>query len=153
MPAMLKQDMEAINRYFMEQVKIVTPAAEKVKQEWIVWWRNNKRDWSWYTQEEYDHARNMRNNLMLANAPTSAKKAEVAAYIASAKLTTEEIRGETRRSGTSGMYYEEPPPPEPIIPTRWKVAAGVGASLVVAGVFAKKLLMLTPYGRIARFLP
>jgi hypothetical protein len=150
MPAMLRADMEAINKYFMEQVTIKTPAAEKIKQEWMAWWKEHKRDWTWYTIEEFDHARNMRNKLNLANATSTAQKAEIAAHIASAKGSREEQMGETRRSGTSGMFLEEE---EPIIPTKWKVGAVVGVSLIAAGVFAKQLLKLTPYGRFAKFLP
>jgi hypothetical protein len=48
------------------------------------------------------------------------------------------------------MFLEEE---EPIIPTKWKVGAVVGVSLIAAGVFAKQLLKLTPYGRFAKFLP
>jgi len=150
MPSQLSDNMNAINRYFMEQVTIRTPAAERVKQEWMAWWKENKRDWTWYTQDEYDHARNLRNKLNLANAKSDAERVSVAAHIATAKGSTEEQMGEVRRSGTSGMFYEEP---EPLIPTAWKVAAVVGTGLITLGVFAKQIIRLTPYGRFAKYLP
>ena len=151
MPVLLKDDMEAINRFFMEGTVVKTREAEKIKQEWIKWWKDNKRDWTWYTQEEYDHARNIRNRFHMANAVTSEQKTEVAAYIASAKLTREELQGETRRAGTTGYYLEEP---DPVVPTSWKAAATIGAGLVITGMFAKRILMLHPYGRVvSKILP
>jgi hypothetical protein len=150
MPAMLKDNMEAINRYFMQQVTVKTAAAEKVKQEWMQYWKDTKRDWTWYSQEEYDKARNLRNKFDLANAVTAEAKVAVAAHQAAGQGSTEEQRGETRRSGTSGMFLEEE---EPLIPTAWKAGAIIGVSLITIGVFAKQLLKLTPYGKLARFLP
>jgi len=148
MPSGAAEDMEAINRYFMEQTKIRTPAAEAIKQEWMKWWMENKRDWSWYSQEEYDFARNMRKKLDLANATTEAQRDEIRETHARG-ITSEELKGETRRAGTDGMYIE---PEKPFIPTSWKVAAGVGTGLVILGVFAKKILANTPLGRLAKLL-
>ncbi len=143
-------DMDAINRYFMQGVPVKTPAAEKVKREWMLYWKEIKKDWGGYTDEEYDKARNLRNKFNLANTVTKAENLSVAAQIAAAKGETEEQYGETRRSGTSGMFLEEE---EPIIPTAWKVGAVIGVGLITAGVFAKKILAFTPYGKLARFLP
>jgi hypothetical protein len=149
MPALLKENMEAVNRYFMEG-KVRTAAAEKVKQEWMAFWKDVKRDWTWYTQEEYDKARNLRKKYDLANAPTAQAKQVVTDHYRNAQGTTEQSRGETRRSGTEGDYLVES---DPIIPTAWKVGAVVAVGLVAVGAFGKQLLKLTPYGRLARFLP
>lgn len=148
MPAMLAKDMEAINRYFMEQVTIKTPAAEAIKQDWMKWWNDHKRDWTWYSQEEYDYARNRKHDFDKANATSPAELAHVKSVQAKG-MTSEEMRGETRRAGTAGDYVE---PPKPLIPTKWKVGVGVGAGLVVVGVFGKKLLGMTPLGRLAKLL-
>jgi hypothetical protein len=148
MPALLKADMEAINRYFMEQVTIKTPAAEVVKQEWMRWWEDHKRDWTWYTQEEFDHARNEKHKLDQANATTAAELKQVK-LVQAKGMTSEEMRGETRRAGTTGEYVE---PPKPLIPTKWKVGAGIAAGVVVAGVIAKKVMGFTPLGKLAKFL-
>lgn len=150
MPAMLKDNMEAINRYFMQGVTVKTAAAEKIKKEWMQFWKDAKRDWTWYTQEEYDKARNMRNRFDLANAVSKDQKVAVAAYQAAGQGSTEEQYGETRRSGTEGMFLEEE---EPLIPTAWKAGAIIGVGLITAGMFAKQILRLTPYRRLARFLP
>jgi hypothetical protein len=149
MPAMLKDNMEAINRYFMEQATVKTAAAEKVKQQWMQFWKDTKRDWTWYSQDEYDKARNLKHKFDDANAITVADK-KAASDQRQKGLTSEELKGETKRAGTSGMFLEEE---EPFIPTKWKVAGMVGIGLVAAGVFAKKILALTPYGRLSRFLP
>lgn len=154
MPAMLSADMEAINKYFMENVVVKTAAAEKIKQEWMKWWNDHRRNsaipgpWNWYTQEEFDYARNERNRFNDANAVTKADK-QAAVDQRSKGLTTEELRGETKRAGTSGMYVE---PEKPLIPTSWKVGAAVGVGLITVGVFGKKLLGMTPLGKLAKFL-
>lgn len=149
MPAMLASDMNAINKFFMETAKVNTPAAEKVKQEWMQFWKDTERTFSWYSQEEFDQARNLRNRFNLANAKTDAARVAVAAQQASG-VTREEAGGNTRRAGTSGDYLEEE---KPWIPTSWKVGAFVGVGLLATGVFAKKILAMTPYGRIAKYLP
>lgn len=149
MPPMLSANMEAINKFFMETAVVKTPTAEKIKQEWMRWWNDNRRTLTWYSTEEYDFARNMRNRFNDANAVT--KKEKQAAVDQRAKgITSEELRGETKRAGTTGMYVEEE---EPIIPTKWKVAAIIGVGLVGVGVFGKKLLAMTPAGRLAKYLP
>lgn len=142
-------DMEAINRYFMQQAAIKTPAAEKLKQEWMKWWKENQRSWLDYTVEEFDTARNMKHKFDVANEPTQAGKAQVAAQQARA-LTSEEAMGETRRAGTAGQYIEEE---KPLIPTSWKVGAMVGVGLITVGIFGKKLLSMTPAAKLIKYLP
>jgi len=149
MPPMLSANMEAINRYFMETAKVKTKAAEKIKQEWMKWWKDNRRSVTWYDQEEYDIARNMRNRFDLANTITTVERADVERHQATG-LTSEEAAGGTRRAGTSGMYVEEE---EPLIPTKWKVGAALGIGLIAIGVFGKKLLGMTPAAKLAKFLP
>ena len=149
MSVMLKDNMEAINRYFMEQITVKTSAAEKVKQEWMQYWKDTKRDWTWYSQDEYDKARNLKHKFDTANAVTTAERNAATAQRTTG-LTSEQLRGETKRSGTSGMYLEEE---EPLIPTKYKVIGAVGIGLLTVGVFAKKILGMTPYGKLARFLP
>jgi hypothetical protein len=148
-PGSHHEDMEAINRYFMQQATVKTPEAEKVKQEWMKWWNDNKRSVLDYTTEEFDTARNTKHRFDVANETTHAGKAAVVAQQARG-LTSEEAMGETRRAGTAGQFLEEE---KPLIPTSWKVGAAVGVGLVALGVFGKKLLALTPAGKLAKFLP
>jgi hypothetical protein len=148
-PGSHHEDMEAINRYFMQQVTVKTPEAEKVKQEWMKWWNDNHRTVLDYSTEEFDTARNYKHKFDLANEPTRAGKAQIAAQQASG-LTSEEAMGETRRAGTAGQYLE---PEKPLIPTAWKVGAVVGVGLITVGVFGKKLLGMTPLGKLAKLLP
>lgn len=148
MPAMLAADMEAINKYFMETAVVKTEAAEKIKQEWMRWWADHRRSITWYSTEEFDFARNLRNKFNLANTTNTKEKKEEQARQARA-LTSEETRGETRRAGTSGMYLEEE---KPLIPTSWKVGAAVGVGLVTLGVFGKQILKMTPAGKLLKFL-
>lgn len=145
---MRDDDMEAINKFFMETAKVKTPAAEKIKKEWMAWWKEHKTWWG-YSDEEFDTARNMRNKFNLANASTFTEQNRVAATIATG-TTSEEAQGETRRAGTEGMFTEEE---EQWIPTSWKVGAVVGVGLIAVGVFAKKLLALTPAAKFIKHLP
>ncbi len=145
---MRDDDMEAINRYFMETAVIKTPAAEKLKKEWMVWWKDNKTWWG-YSDEQFNTARNMRSRFNLANTKTAAEQAQVAATIARGS-TSEEAQGETRTAGTDGLHVEEE---EPWIPTSWKVGALVGVGLVAVGVFGKKLLAMTPAAKFIKYLP
>jgi len=71
-----RDDLEAINRYF-ETVGVKTAAAKAVKQSWAKWWKQNRRSWLDYSEEEYNAARSMRNKFDLANASTAAEKAVV----------------------------------------------------------------------------
>ena len=143
----LSEDMEAINRYFMEQVKVQTPAAEKVKQEWMKWWADNSGD-LWYSEAQFDVARNLKKKFDLANAKSNTEREQIK-EIHARGITAEELRGETRRSGTDGMFLEEE---KPLIPTSWKVTAGIGAGLFFVGMFAKKLFANTPLGRLTKLL-
>jgi hypothetical protein len=147
MAMLLKDNMEAINRYFMEG-KVRTAAAEKVKQEWMRYWKDTKRDWTYYNQEEYDQARNIKHKFDLANATSSAERTHVA-FVQATGMTSEEMKGETRRAGTKGDYLVDP---QPLVPTSWKFGAIVGVALIGVGVFGKQLLKLTPLGRLARIL-
>ena len=140
-------NMEAINKYFMETAKVRTAKAEVLKKEWMVWWKEHK-GWS-YSDDEYDTARNMRNTFNLANAVSAQDHAKVAETLARG-TTSEEAAGETRRAGSDGMFVEDE---KPWIPTSWKVAAITGVALVTVGVFGKKLLSLTPAAKLIKYLP
>ena len=108
MKALLAQDMEAINTYIMTS-KINSKAADAVKNKWITWWEDNKRDWTWYDTEEFDTARNFRHDFDVANAITSAQKQAVTNKYTSG-VTSEEARGETKRATSEGVYIVPEPP-------------------------------------------
>ncbi len=133
MPALLREDMEAINTYIMGS-KVNTKAADAVKNKWIVWWEENKRSgWDWYSQEEFDLARNFRNQFNLANAKSSTEKDAVKNQ-ASSGVTSEEARGETKRSTSEG-YYIVPEPP--LISNTTKIGIIAAIAAVALGWVAK----------------
>ena len=137
MPSMLAADMDAINKYMMT-TPVRTAAAERVKIEWMRFWEVTQRDFLWYSQEEFDAARNLRNKFNLANTVTPEQKKAVEDTMRTG-LTGEEVRGDTRRATTEGSYLE---PEQSIvefhIPTSWKVFGAIGAIALGAGWYAKK---------------
>jgi len=137
-----KADFAAINEYLMT-TPIINSAAEKIKQDWMAWWHSHNNDW-YYTEDDYNHARNTRNQFNIANTATPAEQAEVKAQIATG-VTTEEMKGQTKTAGTTGMFYEEP---KPLIPTKWKVFGLITAGVIGAGYVVKKAFAHTPLGAV-----
>lgn len=140
---MLNADMEAINKYIME-TNVKTSKADAVKLEWIKYWESIKRDWSWYSQEEFDKARNFRDRFNITNATSKAEETAVKEQMKSG-VSAEKAMGETERRTTSGSYLEEPKPLIDFnIPLGWKIGAGLTA--LAAGLFwiASKTVAFDP---------
>ena len=135
-------DMQAINKYMMETA-IVNPDAQKIKDQWIAWWNQHQNDLYWST-DDFNTARNMRNNFNVANTKSAQEAADVKQQIATG-VTEEEARGETKTANTSGMFYQEP---KPLIPTKWKIFAVAVAGVYGAAYVAKKVFTHTPVGMV-----
>lgn len=137
------EDMDAINVYFHTQ-PVKTPAAQKLKDQWIInwdkisWWDKN------FYGPVYDWARNRRNEFDTANATTPAEQAKVVERQKTG-VSTEEMQGLPDRRLSSGQYVDPPPPgKEPFVPTRVKVAAGIAGAAFVA-LWGLKKLYIDPW--------
>lgn len=135
-------DMQAINKYMME-TEIINPKAQSIKDEWIKWWTQHVHDLYW-SNDDFAHARNVRNTFNIANTKSPEEAAQVQQQIARG-VTEEEARGETRTANTSGMFYETP---KPLIPAKWKFLGTVAALTLGAGYVLKKAFAETPAGII-----
>ncbi len=138
MPAMLAANMEAINKYIME-APVRTAKAQAVQIEWIKFWKEHEKSILWYSDDEYDQARNIKHNFDLANA-TSSSEQQAAKDQASQGLTSEELRGNVRRSTRDGTYIVDD---EPFVPTRVTVAAVGILGLIGIGWLGMKYYNLT----------
>jgi hypothetical protein len=126
MPAMLAADMEAINKYLMT-TPIRTEKAKAVQVQWIKFWKDTERTFTWYSTEEFDRARNIKREFDAANAVTTAQKQAVTNQAGSG-LTAEELSGGVRRSTSDGTYIVDE---EPFVPVRLQVVGW--SALIVAG--------------------
>jgi len=138
MPMLLAADMNAINRYIMT-TPIKTDAAKKVQIEWINFWQANEKSFLWYTQEEFDRARNIKRTFDMANAPSAAAKKAVQ-DVYSNSITSEEARGEVKRSTAEGVYIV---PEEPFVPVRLQVLGWSAAAVLALGYAGVKYVSLT----------
>jgi hypothetical protein len=121
-------DMEAIDRY-IKGTPLKTAAARDVYNEWTIWFDNISL---YYSQGNYDHARNLRNRFNLANAQTTAEQARAKEVMATG-MTTEEMAGGTRRTLADGSYAE------PLISPSTQFLIGVGLALAAVGFVALKI--------------
>ena len=136
-------NIAAIHTYVMSQ-PLNTKAAEKARDAWLKF----HEDLGWTGREfpsveDYDNARNLRNAFDLANAKTAAEKKVVEEFHKNG-ITSEELRGEPKRTTSDGNYLVPPPEPEeevsePWIPMKTKIALGVGAAVLVGLSFLKKM--------------
>jgi hypothetical protein len=111
--------MEALDAY-MSATPAVTPQAVALKNAWRAWYD----DLSFISRREsdnWDAARNRRNDFNRANAVTPAEKKQVEATIKTGQ-TTEQSAGETDRRDSNGNLPTHPPD---VIPLEYKIAAGV----------------------------
>lgn len=129
------EDVEAIDRYITSQ-PVNTSAAARIKDEWIAW-HDNVSTWLGVSREDYDHARNLRNQFFLANAITPDQKAAAENTIKTG-VTTEEMAGGTDRRLTTGMYGE------PLISSATKTKLVIGAVAVGGGYLALQILKSMP---------
>ncbi len=133
------EDIAAINVYMQTQ-PVNNPAAAKVKDEWVKFHEGGAGS-AWFPgQSVYDEARNIRNKFNLANARNAEERKQVE-LVMKGGLTTEELKGEPRRTTADGNYVVSPPPPpsNPWLPTKTKIAIGIGAAILVTLGTLKKL--------------
>lgn len=137
-------NIAAINTYIMNAT-LQTSAAGNVRNEWLKW----HDGLGWYSREYpsveiYDQARNLRNKFNLANAKTPAEKEQVK-RVMTGGITSEETRGETKRTTAEGTYLAPEPDEDsaPWIPTKTKVALGLSA-LVITGLMLAKSVYIDP---------
>lgn len=124
-------DMVAIERY-MKDTLALTPEATKIKDAYIAWF-DGLYWWQKSSQDNFDKARNYRNQFNLANAPTAEAKAAVQAVITSG-LSKEQAQGDADRRNSAGMY---PNHPDPWIPLQWEIAGvAIAALTLLVGVHA-----------------
>lgn len=134
-------NIKAINTYIMT-TPLATSAAGNVRNEWLKW----HDGLGWYSREYpsveiYDQARNLRNKFNLANAKTAEEKEQVKRVMQTG-LTSEELRGETKRTTAEGGYLAPPPgESEPWLPMKTKVALGMGVLVLGALTVAKKIYL------------
>ncbi len=134
----MPEDLAAIDRY-MKGTLTKTGAAVKLRDEWTEWY-DGIGWWGSYSQENYDHARNLRNQFDLANATTQAELEQVQRVIRTG-MTTEEMAGGTSRNLSTGMYAE------PLVSseTKFVLIAGAVAASVTGGILLLgKLEMMGP---------
>lgn len=144
-------NIAAINDYIMTQT-LKTAEAGVIRNEWLkfheglgAWGRN------FPSVGDYDTARNIRNRFNDAQAITPQEK--IAAITQRTQgLTSEELRGEAKRTTAQGGYLEEEASggnaEEPWLPTKTKVALGFGAAIITGLLIAKKIY-LDPILRLA----
>ena len=143
------EDVKSINKYITEKAKLstTTKTAKKVAdtkwrpfyEKWLAnsdWWTTSIGDYS-NTQENYDIARNIRNEFNRANAVTDSQKEAVERQIQTG-ITSEEWEADfnavvsgkpvgtaPRRTTSTGDYLEkEDLEGEDFVPLRLKVLAG-----------------------------
>lgn len=132
-------NIAAINTYIMTQ-PLKTAEAGIARNEWLKF----HEGLSWYSRsfpsvEDYDKARNIKNRFNEAQAITAKEKAAVLENRLTG-LTSEELRGEPKRTLADGTYLEdEASGGEPWLPKKTKLALAVGALVVTAGIIAKKI--------------
>lgn len=123
-------DMAATVEYF-NGTTANTSAAKKVKDDFATWYSNL----GWYdksvnSDQVWNQARNFRTQFNRANAVTPAEVAAVAA-VEGTGLSTEQTTGKPQAAKTSSGLYAAPSTSAPLIPTEYKVFAGVAAVGVV----------------------
>jgi hypothetical protein len=136
-------NIAAINAYIMSQ-PLKTAEAGIVRNEWLKF----HEGLGWYSSkfpsvEDYDKARNIRNRFNDAQAVTAKEQTQVLEQRLKG-LTSEELRGETRRTTTEGNYLEdEASGGQPWLPTKTKFALAIGA-LVIGGAMIAKRIYIDP---------
>lgn len=128
------EDIEAINDFFHRSENAPrTPEARAAFNAWVKWYEDTKPGaFGWWSDADFDHARNLRNAYNRANAVTAKEKENVERVITTG-MSTEQMQGETDRRDASGNIVEQPPG---LAHSPWfwpAVAAGGTAVLLLAG--------------------
>jgi hypothetical protein len=126
------EDIEAINDFMHRDVP-KTAAAKAALNEWVRWYEATKPGaFSFWSDADFDHARNLRNQYNRANAVTQHEK-DLAEEVIQHGMSAEQMRGETDRRDAGGNIVEQPPGVTHA-PWFWPaVAAGGTAVLLLIG--------------------
>ncbi len=131
-------NIEAIND-FMHRQSPQTPAAAIAFNDWVQWYEATKPGLlSFWSDADFDHARNLRNAFNRANAVTTAEKKQVEQVITTGQ-SAEQSAGETDRRNAQGNIEEQPPG----VTHEWwfwpAIALGSGVLLATVGPAVVKL--------------
>lgn len=134
------ENIEAINAFFHDPSNAPkTQAATAAMNEWVRWYEANKPGaFGWWSDDDFDHARNLRNAFNRANAVTTAEKQQVEQVIRTGQ-SAEQSQGETDRRNASGDIVEHPPG---ALHSPWFWAGVAGATGIVLAVAGPKLVSL-----------
>ncbi len=98
-------NIEAINE-FMHRTTPATPAAAIAFNDWVQWYEETKPSFlGFWSDADFDHARNLRNAFNRANAVTAAEKKAVEQVIKTG-VSSEQAAGETDRRNAAGNIVE-----------------------------------------------
>ena len=126
------EDIEAINE-FMHRETPKTDAARAAFNEWVRWYEATKPGvFSFWSDADFDHARNLRNAYNRANAVTQKEK-DLAERVIRTGQSREQMQGETDRRDAQGNIQEQPPG---ALHSKWfwpAVAAGGTAVVLIVG--------------------
>jgi hypothetical protein len=125
-------NVEAIND-FMHRETPKTPQAAIAFNDWVQWYEATKPGFfSFWSDADVDHARNLRNAFNRANAVTAPEKKQVEEVIKTG-VSLEQAKGETDRRNAEGNITEAPPG----VAHQWwfwpAVAGGATAVILTAG--------------------
>lgn len=159
-------NIKAINDYFNRTPRLTTKATE-VYDQWRIFHEKLSSAW-WLTQEDYDKARNFRNEFNRANAVTAEQK-EIVETVIRSGMTSEQVEatwweamtnnqatgvGDSgRRTTSTGDYL----PPETIagedfFPLRVKIFAAIAGILGLIAYLGPKHPIFTPLKVSKKFL-
>jgi hypothetical protein len=104
------EDIEAINDFFHRAGnEPKTANARAAFNEWVRWYEATKPGpLGWWSDSDKDHASNLRNAYVRANAVTTQEKT-AAERVIKTGLSTEQMMGETDRRNADGNVEERPP--------------------------------------------
>lgn len=134
---LLNDNMKAIKSFF-DDAKAVTPQAASIKDKFLKWYDSL---W-WFSQSDYDLARNQRNSFNLANTVAIEEKKAVEEVMKTG-LSTEEMQNEPDRRLESGMLPGPTKPPIKIPTVVW-IVVGMTAGVIVL------FLLLQVSSKVAR---
>lgn len=122
-------NLDAINRYVVGAT-IHTPAAQQLRDAWILWFDTRSTYNRNFDRPTYDEARNRKLAFSLANATSEAEREQIR-LVAQQGLSSEEMEGEADRR-QSGGHYTEASPASPLVGLAWLGISIVGAAAVGA---------------------
>lgn len=138
--------------YYMTTAEAKTPEAEKIAEDWILWYGQTSAFERNFDLSTYDKARTFRTRFLKANAVTPEEKALIARHLAEA-ITAEEAAGEARRMTREGEFPKVPP----LIPDfEWPdvpQTKGLITAIAIAAAAIGLLVLATKAPNLSRIRP